>query len=322
MPFLLRFFGLVALLCVFTSLGAWTRLHGQSPEEGIAATIETRTGDMVEGTFVSATETEVIFRVAGQPLTLPMETIRYISFDGRLAVSVDGGEEDEQLEALGAAIDALRIFKAQVDALDRENQAVQVIFAASLNAAMPRITTFLSSVGDDWADVNQAIRNAIRNYRAAPDDDGTLDYRALATARGYVDYADKLSGDPGERRHREAVGPPPVLTLNQPVEARLGAGDREMPRGLDGSSAGAYNDLFQFTLTEPMRTDIVLVCDPCTPHLTLTGADGAKIEGDAAGYTNRSRIRRDLEAGTYFLWAGATSRGHVGEYTLTVGPRE
>ena len=113
-----------------------------------------------------------------------------------------------------------------------------------------------------------------------------------------------------------------MLSLNQPMEARLGAGDREMARDLDGSSAGAYNDLFQFTLTEPMRTEIVLLCDPCRPHLTLTGAEGDKLEGDAAGYTNRSRIRRDLEAGTYYIWAGATGRGDVGEYTLTVGPRE
>ena len=162
----------------------------------------------------------------------------------------------------------------------------------------------------------------MRFYRAAPDNDGTLDTSLLASAREYVDYADKLSGDPGERRHREEVDPPRVLTLNQPVEARLGAGDREMSRDLDESSVGAYNDLFQFTLTEPMRTDIVLVCDPCTPHLTLTGADGAKIEGDAARFSNRSRIRRDLEAGLYFVWAGATRREDIGEYTLTVGPRD
>ena len=113
-----------------------------------------------------------------------------------------------------------------------------------------------------------------------------------------------------------------MLVLNQIVEARLGAGDREMARELDGSSAGAYNDLFQFTLTEPMRAEIVLLCDPCRPHLTLTGTNGEKIEGDAARYGRRSRIRRDLEAGTYYIWAGATSRGDVGEYTVEVGPRE
>ena len=321
MTFLPRFFYLVALLCVFTGLGGGARLQGQSPAEGIAATIETRTGDMVEGIFVSATEAEVVFRVAGQPLTIPMETIRYISFDGRIGASTHGNEDFGEIE-LRAAIRALRSLKAQADALKSEDSQSQVFFAASLNAALPALTAFLSSVGDNWADVNHAIRMAVRYYRAAPDDDGTLDSSDLAWARGYVDYADKLSGDPGEKRYKEDAGELRVITLSQPVEARLGAGDREMDRDLDGSSAGAYNDLFQFTLTEPMRTEIVLLCDPCRPHLTLTGADGEKIEGDAAGYSSRSRIRRDLEAGTYYIWAGATSRGDVGQYTLTVGPRE
>ena len=143
MLYLPRFSCLVALLCVFTSLGGGARLQGQSPEEGIAATIETRTGDMVEGIFVSATETEVVFRVAGQPLTIPVETIRYISFDGRIGTSTDGGEEFEEIK-LRAAIGALRSLKAQVDALDFERPESQVVFVASLNAALPAITTFLS----------------------------------------------------------------------------------------------------------------------------------------------------------------------------------
>ena len=319
MPLLPRFLCLITLLWVFTSLEGVARQQGQSPAGGIAATIETRAGDLVEGIFVSATETEVVFRVAGQPLTLPMETIRYISFDGRIRASTRGHEEGEAI-ALRAAIGALRSLKAQVDALDFENPQSQLIFVASLNAALPPITTFLSSVGDNWADVNHAIRMAMRYYRAAPDNDGTLDTGDLLWAGSYVDYADQLSGDAGERHHKEDAADPRVVTLSQPVEARLGAGDREMDRALDGSSAGAYNDVFRFTLTEPMRTDIVLVCDPCRPHLTLTGADGEKIEGDAG--SSRSRIRRDLEAGTYYIWAGATGRGDVGEYTLTVSPRQ
>jgi hypothetical protein len=319
MPPLPRFLCLIALLWVLASLEGVARQQGQPPAEGVAATIETRTGDLVEGVFVSATETEVVFRVAGQPLTLPMETIRYISFDGRIRASTRGHEEGEAI-ALRAAIGALQSLKAKVGALDSENPQSQLIFVVSLDAALPPISTFLSSVGDNWADVNHAIRMAMRYYRAAPDDDGTLDTGDLLWAGSYVDYADQLSGDAGERHHKEDAADPRLITLSQPVEARLGAGDREMDRALDGSSAGAYNDLFRFTLTEPMRTDIVLVCDPCRPHLTLTGADGEKIEGDAG--SSRSRIRRDLEAGTYYIWAGATSRGDVGQYTLTVSPRQ
>ncbi len=282
---------------------------------GTRVTIETREGETIDGVFLSANGTEVVLRVAGQSLTFPMERISYISFDGRIGTSSDGSKEVE----LRAAISALRILKAQVSSLDREDE---LLFVASLNAALPTITTFLSSVGDNWADVAHAIRMALRYYRASADSDGTLDSSDLRWARGYVDYADKLSGDPSEKRHREYIGATPVLVLNQPVEARLGAGDRKMARDLDESSDGAYNDVYQVTLAEPMRTEIVLRCDPCRPHLTLTGMDGEKLEGDAAGFSSRSRIRRDLEAGTYYIWAGATSRGDVGEYTLTVGLRK
>ena len=112
-----------------------------------------------------------------------------------------------------------------------------------------------------------------------------------------------------------------MLVIGEPAEGRLGAGDRLMARSLDSSSTGAYNDLFQFTLTDPLRTDIVLRCTPCSPHLTLTDATGAKIEGDAGSRRDRSRIRRDLETGTYYVWAGTTGPNDVGEYTLEVGPR-
>ena len=112
-----------------------------------------------------------------------------------------------------------------------------------------------------------------------------------------------------------------MLAVGQPAGGRLGTGDREMVGTLDESSAGAYNDLFQFTLTQPMRTEIVLRCTPCAPHLTLADEAGVKIEGDAGSRGGRSRMRRDLEAGTYYVWAGTNAAGDVGEYTLEVGPR-
>ena len=295
-----------------------TDARPQEPTGGIgtAVTIETREGDTIEGAFVSANGTEVVVRVAGQRLTLAMDVLRYISFDGRIEASPDAGGDRK----LRAAIVALRILKGQVEELEKEEQESFVI---SLNAALPAVTSFLSSAGDNWLDVTHAIRMALQHYRQAPDrGSGELSGPDLFRARGYVDYADKLSADSSEKGHREDAGETRVLVLNQIVEARLGAGDREMARELDGSSAGAYNDLFQFTLTEPMRAEIVLLCDPCRPHLTLTGTNGEKIEGDAARYGRRSRIRRDLEAGTYYIWAGATSRGDVGEYTVEVGPRE
>ena len=60
---------------------------------------------------------------------------------------------------------------------------------------------------------------------------------------------------------------------------------------------------------------------PCAPHLTLADEAGEKIAGDAGSRGGRSRIRRDLGAGTYYVWAGTNAASDVGEYTLEVGPR-
>ena len=48
---------------------------------GTTVTIETREGDTIDAVLVRANESTVEIRVAGQLLTLPLETIRYISFD-------------------------------------------------------------------------------------------------------------------------------------------------------------------------------------------------------------------------------------------------
>lgn len=50
-------------------------------------TVETREGEVVDDVLVSATGTEVVIRIAGQPLTLAVESLRYISFDGLVEVS-------------------------------------------------------------------------------------------------------------------------------------------------------------------------------------------------------------------------------------------
>ena len=45
-------------------------------QTGTSVTVETRDGDVVEGRLVSATDTEVVIRIAGQPLTLDVESLR------------------------------------------------------------------------------------------------------------------------------------------------------------------------------------------------------------------------------------------------------
>ncbi len=95
-----------------------------------------------------------------------------------------------------------------------------------------------------------------------------------------------------------------------------------MERALDSSSEGAYNDRYQWTITERIRAEVELRCYPCTgTHLTIDDAAGEKIEGDA-GRNGLSRIRRDLDPGTYYIWAGTNGPGVVGTYTLVARPRD
>ncbi len=259
-------------------------------QSGTPVTVETREGEVVDGILVSATETEVVIRIAGQPLTLAVE-----------------------------ALGALQGLITQLTGLEEEDRD---FFAGFLGSTLPIVQRFLNSPTDDWANVKHATSQAVRRYRGTLDDDPwDPDHYSVGAAAAYVAYAERLGRDPNERRHTEDGDETRVLAIGEPAEGRLGAGDVLMARSLDSSSTGAYNDLFQFTLTAPVPTEIVLRCTPCSPHLTLTDATGAKIEGDAGSRGGRSRIRRDLEAGTYYVWAGTNGPNDVGEYTLEVGPQ-
>ena len=285
-------------------------------QSGTPVTVETHEGELVDGVLVSATETEVVIRIAGQPLTLAVDSLRYISFDGRIEASADVVDDRNLVEALGA----LQGLITQLTGLEEEDRD---FFAGFLGSTLPIVQRFLNSPDDDWASVKHAMGQAVWRYRETLNDDPwDPDHYSVGAAAAYVTYAERLGRDPNERRHTEDGDETRVVVIGEPAEGRLGAGDRLMARSLDSSSTGAYNDLFQLTLAAPVRTDIVLRCTPCSPHLTLTDATGAKIEGDAGSRGGRSRIRRDLEAGTYYVWAGTNGPNDVGEYTLEVAPRK
>lgn len=294
---------------------------GLAAQTGTAVTIETRAGDLIAGTLVGATDTEVTIRVVGQPITLPLSEVRYVSLVGRIdrvVVPTGGGAADPLLVD---ALDALRGLQVQVDVgFDDDDQEEYTRRFADM---LQMVRRFVESPGGTWADVRLAMSQAAESYREVLNSSYTWTSRqgSFDTADAYIGYAIRLGADRSEESRTEGPAETRVLALGQPAAGRLGAGDREMAVELDRSSAGAYNDLFQFTVTEPMRAEIVLQCTPCAPHLTVTDEAGAKLEGDAGSQGGRSRIRRDLDAGTYYVWAGTNDPGDVGEYTLEVGPR-
>jgi hypothetical protein len=287
-------------------------------QTGTAVTVETREGDSVDGRLVSATETEVTIRVAGQPITLPLSEVRYLSFVGAIDQTDGSGDRSDDRPADGPE----PLVAGLLNALRSIEAPANVGFDAEVYAEA-FVRQFEQAPATGWADVRGALDFALRRYREPLESDyrWTARDQSFDGAVPYLRYAVELSSEPSEASHLEDAEETRVLALNQLVEGRLGWGDREMAGVLDSSSEGAYNDLFQFTLTEAMRTEIELRCTPCAPHLTVTDAAGAKIEGDAGSRGGRSRIRRDLEAGTYYIWAGTTKAYDGREYTLRVGPR-
>ncbi len=294
-------------------------------QTGTPVTVETREGDRIDGRLLSATETEVTIRVAGQPITLPVSEVRYLSFVGAIVQSDGPGDRSNDGQANGpdpllvGLLNALRSIEVAADIGfdDEAREDYAQVYAEAF------VRQFETSADTSWVDVRIALASALQQYREPLESDfrWTARERSFDRAVPFLSYATQLSADPSEASHTEDPEETRVLALSQLVEGRLGWGDREMAGVLDSSSEGAYNDLFQFTLTESMRTEIELRCTPCAPHLTVTDAAGAKIEGDAGRRGGRSRIRRDLEAGTYYIWAGTNKANDVGEYTLRVGPR-
>jgi hypothetical protein len=69
----------------------------------------------------------------------------------------------------------------------------------------------------------------------------------MKLAAEHADYAADLAKRPGKESHVEAKEEREVR-IGEPVKGRLRVGDRTMPRGLDGSSAEAFNDVLKVTV--------------------------------------------------------------------------
>ena len=87
---------------VVVALGIAVGVAPAAAQTGTPVTVVTRDGDVVEGWLVSATDTEVVIRIAGQPLTLAVELLSYISFEGRIEPSADSTDDRELMDALWA----------------------------------------------------------------------------------------------------------------------------------------------------------------------------------------------------------------------------
>jgi hypothetical protein len=268
--------------------------------------VSTIKGDTVEGSLKGLTDTDLILEVAGQDLRLPLGTLKIISLVGKIDEANSKGRSplEEALTALGELRAATEI------GMLREQ------YSQKLLETLPRVRAF-TKTATGWDDVKLAMERAILQYQEPLKDLESWKNAGIAmtVAAFYADYAADLAKRPGEESHVEAKEEREVR-IGEPAKGRLGVGDRTMPRELDRSSAEAFNDVLKVTVSNVTQATIVMTSSGAYyPHLTLTDQSGRKIEGDA-GFSGTSKIKQQLKPGTYYIWAGASSEGAIGEYNL------
>jgi len=301
------------LTAVVAAMLASAWLYGQEAPRRV--TVLTAKGDTVEGTLRSASLTEISVEIAGQPLTIRVADIKYISFDGKIEAATTNAKTATPTPPIEAALTSLRALRSVIQVGVLREQ-----YNAKLLEHVPAITAFTSSPTTDWNDLKQAMSIAVANFKEPMD--SLSAWKSASTTFGYAglwaDHALKLAGLPGEQTHRESDAKRPIQSSGPTVTGRLGYGDMLMPADLDRGSLNAYNDIYTFTIP-PGNNQLYLgmICRPCRPHLTLVGPGGKRVAADAA-LTKATIQQRNLPAGNYEVWAGASGAIEIGEYELAV----
>lgn len=277
-------------------------------------TIVTTKGDTIEGTLKSVTDVDILIEVAGQPLRVPLETVRYVSFVGILDDAPSKGT-DSATPADGA-LKALKELRTAT-----EVGMLRAQYSEKLVAALSPVLAFAErGPAAVHADVKKAMLLAANEYKAPLATVGSWKNAGAAMARAatWVSYAEALLALKDEETHAEEPGEK-TISVGSDVTGRLGFGDAVMARTLDWTATDGFNDNWSLELNSPSRVTIEMSANPCRPHLVLTDESGKKLDSDAAPFDGTARIRKSLTTGRYHIWAG-TFDPQVGTYRLSVRP--
>lgn len=283
-------------------------VHAQEPTR---VTVATTKGDVISGPMVAASTREVVVQVAGQPLTLPIADLRYISFVGDL--ERPNRATDAPASGLTAALDALRKLRAVTEVGMLRDQ-----YSAKLVELLPNVTAFLAEDSGQWLDVRFALSQAVDAYRRPMSSLSAWAVVPAAMTDGSLwgSRAEELAKRPGEVAHKES---PQVRTIRigETATGRLGVGDIAMPESLDAGIADGLSDRFEIDLPEGASVRMVMTSANCYPHLLLADSSGKRVGHEDGPKHTAVLARRNLKAGRYTVWASAGSR-QIGDYELVV----
>ncbi len=279
--------------------------------DGSKVTIATQKGDIVEGIFLAATATEITVEVAGQPLKIPVSSVKYVSFVGVLGA---GGAD---AKAAGPASGTMEAAFAALHKL-QETLRVGVLraqYSEKLVETLPTVNAFIDN-GSDWPDVRLALASATVAYKR-PLGAGTRYYTPWQFAAGdfaeasvFIAYAESLAKIPSEKDHTESPDEVP-LELGREIEGRLGTGDRHVLNKLTEKLAGRLADVYVVNLS---GGHLAVTMDQHfgTCGLVLADSAGVAVKVEAKDRPS-SELRFDVKVpGKYRIWAAGT----MGTYKL------
>ncbi len=273
-------------------------------------TVATKKGDFIDGALRSASPSEVVIEVAGQPITIPTDGVKYLSFVGRIEQTPTSSSASGT--APGTIEDALA-------ALDEIGKAVRVgvlrpQYADLMVAQLPRVMAFLDTPDEDWMDVRLALQAARHEYEGPLRSiEAWSNGSAYITEAGlWVLYAKWIREQPDARTHREAPFKG-QLQLDTPVEGRLGFGDSKLPAELAryAELPSAPAEAYEIDLPQPGKLTLEVTSPtPGHPSLVVIDSFGKVLDSDSSG-----RLKKDLKAtGHHTVWVVGNP---VGTYKLT-----
>ena len=277
-------------------------------------TVVTAKGDVIEGVLRGATDTELSIEVAGQLVKIPLDTLNYVSFVGRIDGSTAAAASVPAASPLDAAFAGFQDLQ-----MATEIGVLRPQYSEKLGTALRPVQTFLSQPDDSWADVKTAMKKAIELYQWPLSDlDSWKDASSLFNgARRWVDYAKTLAALPGDATHKENPAERKIEPHGS-FSGRLGSGDRPLPAGYLGSKLlsihydGGPSDVLSFDLSTAVDFDVEMSCTPCGGGLVLLDGSNKKIDSDMG---LPARIKKHLEPGHYVLLA-TTPIDQAGTYRL------